>query len=217
MELINIRNFVAKTLAITFIILLFLFAFTWIIFDFQNSSDSIKDTWIIVSSLFSGIATLAAAYIATQLFNDWREQHNKTILANEAKVVFKKLSNSFLLLSTYQQTVRRLLGQNTTFTMSQVRGSLGPLVDFNQEMTVDLKYFEDLAQLSQITPLIREYNNCVRKHIDYIDTFYSNPKNQNISQIFIDNCESFTEDLAPITHSIKEILIDYILVRDALT
>lgn len=217
MELINIRNFVAKTLAITFIILLFLFAFTWIIFDFQNSSDSIKDTWIIVSSLFSGIATLAAAYIATQLFNDWREQHNKTILANEAKVVFKKLSNSFLLLSTYQQTVRRLLGQNTTFTMPQVRGSLGPLVDFNQEMTVDLKYFEDLAQLSQITPLIREYNNCVRKHIDYIDTFYSNPKNQNISQIFIDNCESFTEDLAPITHSIKEILIDYILVRDALT
>nr|WP_257219152.1 MULTISPECIES: hypothetical protein [unclassified Acinetobacter] len=215
--MINIRNFVAKTLAITFIILLFLFAFTWIIFDFQNSSDSIKDTWIIVSSLFSGIATLAAAYIATQLFNDWREQHNKTILANEAKAVFKKLSNSFLLLATYQQTVRRLLGQNTTFTMSQVKGSLGPLIDFNQEMTVDLKYFEDLAQLSQITPLIREYNNCVRKHIDYIDTFYSNPKNQNISQIFIDNCESFTEDLAPITHSIKGILIDYILVRDALT
>ncbi|OOW10199.1 hypothetical protein MF4642_07555 [Acinetobacter sp. MF4642] len=215
--MINIRNFVAKTLAITFIILLFLFAFTWIIFDFQNSSDSIKDTWIIVSSLFSGIATLAAAYIATQLFNDWREQHNKTILANEAKAVFKKLSNSFLLLATYQQTVRRLLGQNATFTMSQVKGSLGPLIDFNQEMTVDLKYFEDLAQLSQITPHIREYNNCVRKHIDYIDTFYSNPKNQNISQIFIDNCESFTEDLAPITHSIKEILIDYILVRDALT
>lgn len=101
--------------------------------------------------------------------------------------------------------------------MPQVKGSLGPLIDFNQEVTVDLKYFEDLAQLSQITPLIREYNNCVRKHLDYIDTFYSNPKNQNISQSFIDNCESFTEDLAPITHSIKEILIDYILVREALT
>lgn len=194
---------------------IFLFAFIFYLYGGERSV--LEDALSMTASFFGGIATLVAAYIATQLFNDWREQHNKTILANEAKAVFKKLSNSFLLLATYQQTVRRLLGQNTTFTMSQVKGSLGPLIDFNQEMTVDLKYFEDLAQLSQITPLIREYNNCVRKHIDYIDTFYSNPKNQNISQIFIDNCESFTEDLAPITHSIKEILIDYILVRDALT
>lgn len=194
-----------------------LFLFVFLFYLYGGEDGALKDALSTTASYFGGIATLVAAYIATQLFNDWREQHNKTILANEAKAVFKKLSNSFLLLATYQQTVRRLLGQNTTFTMSQVKGSLGPLIDFNQEMTVDLKYFEDLAQLSKITPLIREYNNCVRKHIDYIDTFYSNPENQNISQIFIDNCESFTEDLAPITHSIKEILIDYILVRDALT
>ena len=207
----NISKMASTVILATAFTTIFLFAFLFYLYG------DLKDALSDAASFFGGIATLVAAYIATQLFNDWREQHNKTILANEAKAVFKKLSNSFLLLATHQQTVRRLLGQNTTFTMPQVKGSLGPLIDFNQEVTVDLKYFEDLAQLSQITPLIREYNNCVRKHLDYIDTFYSDPKNQNISQSFIDNCESFTEDLAPITHSIKEILIDYILVREALT
>lgn len=74
MELINIQDSVIKTIAITFIVILFLFAFTWIIFDFQGSSNSLKDTWGIVSSLFGGMATLAAAYIASILFNDWKKR-----------------------------------------------------------------------------------------------------------------------------------------------
>lgn len=72
MELKNIEDSVAKTIAITFIIILFLFAFTWIVFDFQESSSSLKDTWSIVSSLFGGITTLAAAYIAFFLYKEWR-------------------------------------------------------------------------------------------------------------------------------------------------
>ncbi|HFF5521654.1 TPA: hypothetical protein ACGDYM_003944, partial [Acinetobacter baumannii] len=37
-----------------------------------------------IKDIFSIGATLAAALIAVSLFNDWKEQHNKTILAPEA-------------------------------------------------------------------------------------------------------------------------------------
>ena len=70
----EIKEKILNCFAIAFVSTLFIFAFTWIIFDFQNSDNTLKDTWGIVSSLFGGITTLIAAYIASLLFNDWRVQ-----------------------------------------------------------------------------------------------------------------------------------------------
>lgn len=75
----KIKDKILNCFAIAFISLLFLFAFTWIIFYFQSSANSLKDTWTIVSSLFGGIATLTAAYIASLLFSDWRDNYNANI------------------------------------------------------------------------------------------------------------------------------------------
>ena len=88
----NIRTPVLSILAFTFIVLLFVFAFTWIIFDFQGSSSSLKDTWSIVSSVFGGIATLVAAYIALFLYSDWR-QAEKFNAAKEALISLTKLKS----------------------------------------------------------------------------------------------------------------------------
>lgn len=51
----------------------------------------LKDSLSTTSGFFGGIATLVAAYIASRLFNDWKEQHNKQVLATEAKENFKLL------------------------------------------------------------------------------------------------------------------------------
>lgn len=59
-------------LAIIFVVTLFIFSFTWIIFDFQGSDEALKNTWTIVSSLFGGITTLVAAYLAFIFYNDWK-------------------------------------------------------------------------------------------------------------------------------------------------
>lgn len=98
MELSSIKTSVTKTIAATFIILFFILAFTWIVFDFQESSSSLKDSWGVASSLFSGIATLAAAYIASLLFNDWRDQHKAAYISsvgdnidNMVSEIFKKI------------------------------------------------------------------------------------------------------------------------------
>lgn len=83
----EIKGIVANTIAIAFIGLLFLFVLTWIIFDFQDSSTSLKDTWTIVSSLFGGITTLIAAYIAALLYSDWKDPHNSTIETQHKKEI----------------------------------------------------------------------------------------------------------------------------------
>lgn len=95
----NIQKRISNIIAIAFISTLFIFAFTWIIFDFQNSANALKNTWSIVSSLFGGITTLIAAYIASLYFNDWKEQHNKEIRNKFALQIYDcyvSLTNSIL-------------------------------------------------------------------------------------------------------------------------
>ena len=42
-------------------------------------------------SVLGGIGSLFAGFVAIYLFNDWKEQHNKQILASEAKDTFKMI------------------------------------------------------------------------------------------------------------------------------
>ncbi|TNL51187.1 hypothetical protein EYB59_08680 [Acinetobacter bereziniae] len=67
-------NLIQNIVAFAILVTLFLIGFTWIIFDFSKSPTSLKDSLTIVSTLFGGVATLTAAYIASKLFNDWTEQ-----------------------------------------------------------------------------------------------------------------------------------------------
>lgn len=83
------NNFVGNIAAISFVSLLFFFSFTWIIFDFNDSSSSLKDTWSIVGSVFGGITTLAAAYTAYYLYDDWIKPHNLSIETEHKKDILK--------------------------------------------------------------------------------------------------------------------------------
>lgn len=64
------------------------FVVVFIAYGCSGVGDRLKETLTITIGFFGGFATLAAAYIAANLFNDWREQHNKQVLADEAKDTF---------------------------------------------------------------------------------------------------------------------------------
>ena len=49
---------------------IFLFAFIFYLYGGERSA--LEDALSMTASFFGGIATLVAAYVATQLFNDWR-------------------------------------------------------------------------------------------------------------------------------------------------
>lgn len=71
----KINSIVETTLAICFCILIFIIAFVWIAFHFNDSTSAFKDSLSIGASFFGGIATLAATFIATYLYVDWKEPH----------------------------------------------------------------------------------------------------------------------------------------------
>lgn len=83
----KINSLVHNTIAVCLCLLFFIVAFIWIAFHFNDSTSAFKDSLDIGASFFSAIATLAAAYIASTLFNDWREQHNKNIEAQFSKEI----------------------------------------------------------------------------------------------------------------------------------
>lgn len=85
----EIKKLISNILAISFISLIFIFVLTWIIFDFEKSPNSLKDTWAIVSSIFGGVSTLVAAYIACYLYVDWRNPHNSNIETEHKKEILK--------------------------------------------------------------------------------------------------------------------------------
>lgn len=65
------------------------FFFTLWLYSFNNINDALKESWTIAFSCVSALTTIGAAIIAAYLFNDWKEQHNKQVIATEAKEVFR--------------------------------------------------------------------------------------------------------------------------------
>lgn len=90
----DIQTKIFNVISATVVFIIFCFASAWILFEFKGSSTSLKDTWSIVSSLFGGAATLVAAYIASLLFNDWRELQtgiNRSDLAKNTQLSLHRL------------------------------------------------------------------------------------------------------------------------------
>lgn len=76
---------------ITYLSVIFFF-FIYILYIQNDVVEPLKEAWTASLSFLSVLATLGAAYIASRLFNDWREQpkleiklklnKNKNLLAN---------------------------------------------------------------------------------------------------------------------------------------
>lgn len=84
---------------------------------------ALKEAFSITASFFGGIATLVAAYIAAQLFNDWRAQHNKQI-TNEFAL---KTYNFF---SKFEESI---------FKLQTIFAELTECIDFLDEQPISLE------------------------------------------------------------------------------
>jgi len=153
----TIKNIVSNTLACCFLLLLFLLAFTWILFDFNGSSESLKDSLSIVSSTFGGITTLAAAYIAYGLYDDWRTPHNFNIETEHRKEILKVIRKILPLEYKYN----RLISNHFTYPE-------------NPEMTMPINISRD--DLSELAGYINEL-------LGLLDELFFITKNERITKI----------------------------------
>lgn len=70
------KDFVQTIILICVFITIILFGFIYYLLSKDQSNSVIKDSLSLIAGFFGGISTLAAAYVATFLFNDWRDEKN---------------------------------------------------------------------------------------------------------------------------------------------
>lgn len=78
------------SLTVTAIIAIFLFITVFaILYFYWGDETAIKDALSTTGAFFGGFATLGAAVIASNLFNDWKAQHDKNIESDSALEIMK--------------------------------------------------------------------------------------------------------------------------------
>ncbi|RIL13089.1 hypothetical protein CYQ93_21075 [Acinetobacter baumannii] len=94
------KNVVAFSISVSVILLAFLIWCVFgLLFKYWGDVAAIKDSLSTISGIFGGLTTLGTAVVAAHLFNDWRDQHNKSVFNEYARKVldsYDRLSISIL-------------------------------------------------------------------------------------------------------------------------
>jgi hypothetical protein len=143
---IKINKLVSSViLGTTFSVLLLFGLIFYVYFNPANGyPPALKEAFSITASFFGGIATLVAAYIAAQLFNDWRVQHNKQI-TNEFAL---KTYNFF---SKFEESI---------FKLQNIFGELTECIDFTDEQPLSLEDPAVKLKKDEITLFFNQIKIC---------------------------------------------------------
>lgn len=97
-ELINTKELIENTFGAVTALTIIAFVVVFIAYGSSEVDDQLEKTLTITIGFFGGFATLGAAFIAANLFNDWKEQqkHQNSIqFGIEAYAGFKKFDECF--------------------------------------------------------------------------------------------------------------------------
>ena len=72
----NIRESLFDTVEKIITVCALFFSLVWMLFKIEGVNTPFKESLAVTISLFAALATIGAAYIASKLFNDWREAEN---------------------------------------------------------------------------------------------------------------------------------------------
>lgn len=188
----DLKSLVSNIIAICFLVLLFLLAFTWIIFEFGNSSSSLKDSLSIVSSLFGGITTLAAAYIGSKLFNHWRDTESFIRTQSLYDSCIETAYNATNSMEEILNLLNKNLNNQQNYKISKIISDTISLtfelisrvgMDYNESINNDKKLQNIFEVILMINKEFREYKeNLSKLNYNDIDSF-SNRINSRLDEI----------------------------------
>lgn len=183
-------NTIATLAVATFVVM----GSTFILFYYLDSATGIKDAWSTIASFFGGFATLTAAYIASRLFNDWKEQHNLQIIALEAKNAFhlfhKQADQIFEFISIIEDIEKNESEAKLSERSIAIDFQNTILEAYNIDK-VTMGSFWYLTKGRKIYDLSIEYYKEIKK----IDLILANKANENFSNTRFLNKQSASEFL----------------------
>ncbi|CAA0187961.1 hypothetical protein [Acinetobacter baumannii] len=219
----TIKDIAQTSFLVCGVITIFLFGFIYYLMMNESVSSIalIKDSINLTASFFGGIATLVAAYIATLLFNDWKDQekykiHLKFIecVANDSLVLITELRKIAYPTSKIKNAIKiyKKDDKNTEFTVEKIRA----LIDENYEANLFMaKYFKAVrysidrySKFSKDTSLNLYKNLIILEYSNYAQykSVYINDIDKPLDEIQSD-AEDLINLIIKFTNSIEEKLI----------
>ena len=204
----NISKLASTVIFATFFAVVFLFAFIFYLYSSISgiSLNNLKDALSMTASFFGGIATLVAAYVAAKLFNDWKEQHNKQVLAFEAKQLHLDLSQFMRSIADFEVTKNII--NFYFFDSTPMRHQFQNLDNAHRKLATSLLDFMDLSKQYKIKELIACKTDLLANQELILDQFRKGKEKELTSSI-----EETCYLLRCNTNALKEILQSYIFVK----
>lgn len=175
-----------------------------------------KDFISSFGSIIGGIGTFFAAFIAAYLFNDWKEQHNKTIIGGDARKAFTLLHNERNYLLDLQHKLKDQIGHSPKiyFTVSDQKmvDLINNLVDVHNQNRFELAEFIFLIEDQDLRNEISNYRNAIKEYLDDISDWKKNIQSyDNIYEEYKKHLKNCYDLNAIILNSLKK----YILYKDS--
>ena len=176
-----------------------LFAF---IFWLYSNSDSktlstLKDALSTTSGFFGGITTLIAAYIASKLFNDWKDAHNKNIDAQLCMKIYDFIdfaNQELVVVSGFIRNYSQLRAEDRPRYRNLLSDHFNRLKNLSDLTTLNLSnlgYFIDETEYNLLyVPKINE----LMGNLEVYSTVYQNYEN-NLNFTVDNNIHERLDDL----------------------
>jgi hypothetical protein len=173
---------------ISYLIVIFFF-FTLILFMHNDVEDALKESWVASIYFLSVLATLGAAYIASSLFNDWKdeqEHQNKLRLINlcfnSVHSYTKSINSIAYLISSSKIQAKKTLSLQPLVNDEIKFKLLDQLEQDMQKVFIKkLEIYEAAGELKKNLKRLYEYSNTEYKEIPLLN------KNLHYKFINIDN------------------------------
>lgn len=192
----NTEKLISNVIAILFMTSIFLIAFTWIIFDFNKSQTSLKDSLTVASAFFGGITTLAAAYIASKLVFHWRDQeifNHKRQLFQEGIQTLREIA---ILLNDLKRTYNPLNSKNFSNRLKLIDKSFNISQDLLISYKVDyLNVVESDKKLLQIYEYCDDFYNLIKDITQDLNNVSNQAKIQSFEKKFAHKVDIFINSI----------------------
>lgn len=150
----------------------------------------LKESFSITASFFGGIATLVAAYIASQLFNDWREIHNQTTYQDIFDSIFKTQTKLNVKLVSINDSFHKARNNHQIDNEKYDTEKISEIIEKDVQETGDL-LCELLYQIVYIQKLnkgfkqqlVEEFEDLILDYMGIMDISYYRTMNDHLEFI----------------------------------
>lgn len=185
----NISKLASTVILTTSIATFFLFGF--IFYLYGGDTKAIEKALSTTSGFFGGIATLVTAYIATQLFNDWRLEKNYELheekLQNFSENLFKihKTCEEVISWFSYLHNEYYKESSDKSCILKKINSiNYRNIQEIIRDTEFLIEYLSSFSKYNEIVVIYREYNEILSR------LCFISEDAENIYQKFFENFEN---------------------------